>query len=162
VLSKHRLNASSGHQDPPHILPHHRAVDSRLTGHAGKRWGGLEVSKTPARVVPGRKIRIKRNTNARSFLTSRPNLGMPPATYSHISLNITQSKGVRPQVATGKWGGGVSNPETTPEMQGNMEEPRLAEGANSCARSARMEGVDPLLRDLPEAPSSRSRRPTAF
>ena len=87
VLSKHRLNASSGHQDPPHILPHHGAVDSRLTGHAGKRWGGLEVSKTPARVVPGRKIRIKRNTNARSFLTSRPNLGMPPATYSRIRLN---------------------------------------------------------------------------
>jgi hypothetical protein len=39
---------------------------------------------------------------------------MPPATYSHISLNITQSKGVRPQVATGKWGAGFSKPSAPP------------------------------------------------
>jgi hypothetical protein len=80
------------------------------------------VSKTPRRNAPGRKIRMKRNTNARSFLTSRPNLGMLPATYSRISLNITQSKGVRPQVDTGKWGAGFSKPYAPPrkckEMQG--------------------------------------------
>jgi hypothetical protein len=34
----------------------------------------------------------------------------------------------------------------------------LAGGTNSFARSARMKGVDPLLRDLPGAPSSRIRR----
>eukprot|EP01047_Picozoa_sp_COSAG01_P091762 COSAG01_NODE_23290_length_820_cov_5.371706_2_plen_96_part_00 len=82
----------------------------------------IEASKTPARVVPGHKIRMKRNTNARGFLTSRPNLGMPPATYSRISLNITQSKGVRSQVGTGKWGAGFSKPYASPqkckEMQG--------------------------------------------
>ena len=106
VLAKHHLIPSSDHQDPPHIIPHHGAVDSSLAGHAGKRLGGLEVSKTPARVVPGREIRMRRNTNARGFLTSRPNLGMLPATYSHYSTNITQGKGIRTRVATGKWGRG--------------------------------------------------------
>jgi hypothetical protein len=95
VLAKHHLIPSSDHQDPPHILPHHGAVDCRHTGHAGKRWGGLEVYKTPARVVPSRETRMCKYTNARGFLASRPNLGMLLAKYSHFSLNTTQSKGVR-------------------------------------------------------------------
>jgi|EP01047_Picozoa_sp_COSAG01_P064900 hypothetical protein len=37
VLAKHHLIPSSDHQDPPHILTHHGAVDSSLAGHAGKR-----------------------------------------------------------------------------------------------------------------------------
>ena len=78
--------------------------------------------KTPARVVPSHKIRMKRNTNARGFLASRPNLGMLLAKYSHFSLNTTQSKGVRSQVATCKWGAGFSKPYAPPrkckEMQG--------------------------------------------
>jgi hypothetical protein len=54
VLAKHHLIPSSDHQNPPHILPHHGAVDSSAPDRAGKREGGLEVSKTPRRNAPGR------------------------------------------------------------------------------------------------------------
>jgi hypothetical protein len=107
VLAKHHLIPSSDHQNHPHILPHHGAVDSSAPDRAGKREGGLEVSKTPRRNAPGRKIRMRRNTHARSFMTSRPNLAMPRRGYTPIIWKIALHPAGSAADVSSKMGRGV-------------------------------------------------------